>query len=445
MIRKVMEVIYQCVAGLDVHKETVVACRRRLIGNWQVELEIETFRTTSAGLRALAGWLLEWGVTHVAMESTGVYWVPVWNVLEGQFTKLLLVNAQHLKKVPGKKDDQSDAEWIAQCMQVGLLRGSFVPRSEIRQWRQLTRQRTKLTDHRTSVINRIHSVLEQGNIKLSSVATDIMGVSGRAMIRALSQGESDPVRLAALARGRLKTKYEQLVESLDGQLTANQRWMLKQLLEQLEELENKDAIYSERIRGQMLAYERQLELLDTISGIGRRSAENLLAEIGPEMDPFPTDNDLVSWGGLCPGKNESAGKKRSSKTPDGNKWLKRVLVEAAWAGTNEKNSYLAALYRRLASRRGKNRAIVAVARTILQAAWHILKEDVNYKELGGDYFERLNEEKSTKYLVKRLEKFGYEVVLKPKKAKKAALELKPKKTKKAKVELKPKKASEATA
>lgn len=416
MIRKVMEAIYQSVGGLDVHQETVVGARRRLIGQGQAELEIETFKTTSAGLRALAGWLLEWGVTHVAMESTGVYWVPVWNVLEGQFKKLLLVNAQHLKKVPGRKDDQIDAEWIAQCLQCGLLRGSFVPRLEIRQWRQLTRQRTKLTDHRTSVINRMHSVLEQGNIKLSSVASDIMGVSGRLMIQAMSQGERDPGKLASLARGRLKARYEELVESLDGCLKENQRWMLRQLLEQVEELEKEEAIYSKRIGELMLPYERQLERLETIGGIGRRSAENLLAEIGPEMDPFPTDNDLISWSGLCPGKNESAGKKRSSKTPDGNKWLKRVLVEAAWAATHEKNSYLAALYRRLAPRRGKKRAIIAVARTILQAAWHILKEEVDYKELGGDHFDQLNKEKTTGYLVKRLNRLGYEVELRPKKA-----------------------------
>jgi transposase len=416
MIRKVMDAIYQSVGGLDVHEETVVACRRRLIGNGQAELEIETFKTTSAGLRQLTAWLREWGVTHVAMESTGVYWVPVWNVLEGQFEKLLLVNAQHLKKVPGRKDDQMDAEWIAQCLQCGLLRGSFVPRSEIRQWRQLTRQRTKLLDHRTSVINRLHSVLQQGNIKLASVATDIMGVSGRLMIRAMIEGESDPAKLASLARGRLVRKYEQLVESLDGQLNDNQRWMLRRLLEQMERLEKEDAIYSERIRELMLSYETQLERLDTISGIGRRSAENLLAEIGPEMDPFPTDDDLISWGGVCPGKNESAGKRRNSRTRDGNKWLKRVLVEAAWAATREKNSYLAALYYRLVPRRGKKRAIIAVARTILQAAWHILKEDVNYKELGGDHFEKLNQGKTANYLVKRLKKLGYEVELKPKKA-----------------------------
>lgn len=443
MIRKVMEAIYQSVGGLDVHEETVVACRRRLISEGQAELEIETFRTTSAGLRELLDWLKAWGVTHVAMESTGVYWIPVWNVLEGQF-KLVLENAQHLKKVPGRKDDQIDAEWIAQCMQCGLLRGSFVPGAEVRQWRQLTRHRTKLVDQRTSVVNRIHSVLEQGNIKLSNVATDIMGVSGRAMIAAMSKGESDPARLAALAKGRLKAKFEELTEALDGQLNENQRWMLKRLLEQVGALEKEIEVYSERISEQMLPYRKQLERLDTISGVGQRSAENILAEIGPNMDQFPTDDDLVSWGALCPGKNESGGKQRSSRTPKGNKWLKRTLTEAGWAATLERDSYLAALYRRLAPRRGKKRAIIAVARTILQSAWHILKKDVDYKELGGDYFEHLNEEKSTKYFVKRLEKFGYEVVLKPKQAEKAGVERKPKKIKKAAVEGKPKKAPEAT-
>ncbi len=415
MIRKVMDAIYPSVGGLDVHQETVVACRRRLIGNGQAEVEVKIFRTTSADLRELAKWLLEWQVTHVAMESTGIYWVPVWNVLEGQF-KLVLENAQHLKKVPGRKDDVPDAEWIAQCQQCGLLRGSFVPPAEVRQWRHLTRQRVKLTDHRTSVINRIHSVLEQGNIKLSNVASDIMGVSCRAMIRAMSQGESDPAKLAALSNGRLKADFEKLVEALDGQLNENQRWLLKRLLEQVKTLEDEIATYSERIKQQMLPYQTQLERLDTIGGIGRLSAENLLAEIGPDMSPFPTDDNLVSWGALCPGKDKSGGKNRSSRTPKGNKWLKRVLTEAAWAAKLKKKSYLAALYHRLAPRRGKKRAVIAVARTILQSAWHILKEDVDYKELGGDYFDHLNEEKTKGWLVKRLEKLGYEVELKPKKA-----------------------------
>jgi transposase len=443
MIRKVMDAIYPGVGGLDVHEETVVACRRRLISDSQAESEVEIFKTTSAGLRALSDWLAEWKVTQVAMESTGVYWIPVWNVLEGRF-KLTLENAQRLKKVPGRKDDITDAEWVAQCMQCGLLRGSFVPPLEVRQWRQLTRHRTKLVDQRTSVINRIHSVLEQGNIKLSNVASDIMGVSGRAMIKAMSKGESDPARLAALAKGQLQAKYERLVEALDGRLEENQRWMLGRLLEQVGGLDQEIESYSERIKELMSPYQAQLERLDTIGGVGLRSAENILAEIGPDMEPFPTDDDLVSWGALCPGKNESGGKQGSRKTPKGNKWLKRALVEAGWAATHEKDSYLAALYRRLAPRRGKKRAIIAVARTILQSAWHILKEGVEYKELGGDHFDRLNEEKSTKYFVKRLEKFGYEVVLKPKKAEHETVEPKPKRIKKSVVERKPKKAKGAT-
>src|SRR5262245_14342683 len=443
MIRKVMDAIYPRVGGPDVPEEAVVACRRRWISDGQAESELETFKTTSAGLRARSDWLAEWEAPHVAMERTGVYWIPVWNVLEGRF-KLTLENAQHLKKAPGRKDDISDAEWIAPCIQWGFLRGRFVPPWEVRQGRQLTRHRTKLTDQRTSVVNRLHSVLEQGNLKLSNVATDIMGVSGRAMIQARSKGESDPARLATLAKGRLKAKDEPLVEALDGRLNENQRWMLGRLLEQVGGLDQEIESYSERIKELMSPYQTQLEGLDTIGGVGRRSAEKILAEIGPEMDRFPTDDDLVSWGALCPGKNESGGKQGSRKTPKGNQWLKRVLVEAAWAATHEKDSYLAALYRRLAPRRGKKRAIIAVARTILQAAWHILKEGVEYKELGGDHFDRLNEEKSTKYFVKRLEKFGYEVVLKPKQAEKAPVEPKPKRVKKTVVKPKPKRAEEAT-
>ncbi len=415
MIRKIMEAIHQCVAGLDVHKQTVMACRRRLVGDGQVESEVKEFGTTTAQLRELAAWLREWGVTHVAMESTGVLWMPVWNILEGQF-ELLLVNAQHLKKVPGRKSDVKDAEWIAQLMQCGLLRPSFVPRPEIRQWRDLTRQRMKLVDQHTSVVNRLHKVLQQGNIKLSSVATDVLGVSGCAMIKAMIEGESDPETLAALAKGRLKVKHAQLVECLDGQLTEHHRWMLGQLWEQLEFLEAEIATYDEQIKEKMRPYEALIELLDTIDLIERRSAENMLAEIGPERAQFPTDDDLVSWAGLCPGENESAGKRRSGKTPKGNRWLKRALIQPAWGAARRKDGYLAALYRRVASRRGKKRAVVAVARTILVAAWHILKEGVEYKELGGDYFDHLNEEKTTKYLVKRLEKFGYEVSLKPKQA-----------------------------
>ena len=415
MIRKVMEVIHPQVGGLDVHKDMVMACRRRLIGEGKVESEVAEFGTTSAQLRELAAWLEGWGCTQVAMESTGVLWVPVWNVLEGRF-KLLLANAQHLKKVPGRKNDQRDAEWIAQLVQCGLLRPSFVPSLEIRQWRDLTRHRMKLIDQRTGVVNRLHKVLQQGNIKLSSVASDVLGVSGRAMIGAMIEGESDPRVLAALAKGRLKSKHERLVASLDGQINEHHRWLLRQFRGQLNELEQQIVLYDEEIHKQMSPYQALIERLDTIGGVDRRSAENILAELGPEMGQFPTDRDVVSWAGLCPGSHESAGKNRSGKTPRGNRWLKRALIEPAWSVSRERDSYLAALYRRLAPRRGKKRAIIAVARTILQAAWHMLKEEVDYRELGGDYFDHLNEEKIKRLLVKRLEKLGYEVGLKPKQA-----------------------------
>lgn len=405
-----METLYERVGGLDVHKKSVVACRRRLTPSGRVQKEVTTFGTTTSQLLTLLAWLKEWDVTHVAMESTGVYWKPVWNILEGH-VELLLVNARHLKTVPGRKTDVKDCEWIAQLMQVGLLRGSFVPSVEVRHWRDLTRHRTKLQGQRTSVVNRIHKVLEDANVKLSSVISDIMGVSGLRMLRAIVSGESDAVALSQLGDPKLRASQEVLQESLQGKLTAHHRFMLEGLLDQVAFLDGQISRLDARLEEQMRPFEEQLKRLDTIDGIDRVGAQSLLAELGPDMAQCPDADHLSSWAGMSPGNDESAGKRRSGKTTKGNKWLRRTLSQAAWAATKRKGGYLSAQYRRLASRRGKNRAIVAVGHTILVAAYYILRDGVEYHDLGGDHFDRLRRERTVSNLVSRLQRLGYNVSL----------------------------------
>jgi transposase len=408
-----MEAIYSCVAGLDVHKMTVVACVRRLDGHGRVSKQVKTFGTMTQDLLELGDWLSHERVTHVAMESTGVYWKPVFHLLEGRFRELLLVNAQHIKNVPGRKSDVKDCEWIAQLLQCGLLRGSFVPPPAIRQLRDLTRQRSQLVADRARVANRIQKVLEDANIKLASVATDILGVSGRAMLEAMIAGESDPALLADLAKRRLRAKLPELRQALLGKVTDHHRFLLRTLLEQVDSLQRLIASYSARIEEEMAPFVSARDRLQTIPGVDRRTAECMIAELGNNMDQFPSEGHLASWAGLCSGMNESAGKKRSSKTRKGSRWLRQTMVQAAWAASHTKTTYMTAQYRRLAARRGRKRALIALAHTILGIAYHVLKKGTGYCDLGPDYFDRRDVQRLTRRLVTRLEYLGHKVILEP--------------------------------
>lgn len=409
-----MDVLHRCVSGLDVHKKTVVACVRRLEDGVRVSKAVRTFGTTTRELEALASWLTAEGVTHVAMESTGVYWKPIYNILEGRF-EVLLVNAQHLKKVPGRKTDVGDCEWIAQCLQCGLLRPSFVPPRAQREMRDLTRHRAKLIQQQVSVANRIQKVLEDANVKLASVASDVLGVSGRDMLAALVGGESDPEVLAALARGRLRAKLPELEQALHGRVTEHHRFMLKTLLEQLEFLERAIAEVSTRIEALKDPFFREAEArLDQIPGIDQRSAENILAEIGTDVArQFPTAPQLASWTGICPGNNESAGKRKTAHVPKGNRWLKRSITQAAWAASHKRGTYFQARYRRLAPRRGKQRAIVAIAHSMIVAIHAVLTQNASFVELGPLHYDQRRAQSLVRHHVRRLEALGHRVTLEP--------------------------------
>lgn len=407
-----METIIRRCAGLDVHKDSVQACVRVLGEDGRLHQHVRGFGTTTGQLLALADQLDAEGVTHVAMESTGVYWKPIWNLLEGRFT-VWLVNARHIKNVPGRKTDVKDCQWIAQLLQHGLLKPSFVPERPQRELRDLTRLRAQMAARVAQGSNRIQKVLEDANVKLGSVATNVLGVSGRSILRQLIAGQDDPAALAAEARGRLRRKSVELRQALAGRVTEHHRFVLGTLLDELEQTEAVVAKLQERIDQATRPLARELALLDTIPGVDVVAAQALLAEVGADMGRFPSEHHLASWAGVCPGNHESAGKRRSGRTNTANRWLRRVLVQSAWAASHKRDSYLSAQYRRLVGRRGKKRALMALAHSILVGAYHMLKRGEPFKDLGGDYFERVHADRLTHSLVKRLQDLGHTVVLDP--------------------------------
>jgi transposase len=405
-----METITERCAGLDVHKAQVTACVRVPAPGRGYTEHVSEFATTVQGLVTLRDWLGAHAVSQVAMEATGVYWKPVWAILEDAFD-CLLVNARHVKNVPGRKTDVSDASWLARLLAAGLLARSFVPPKPIRSLRNLTRYRTTQIQERQREANRLHKILEDTGIKLDCVASDILGVSGRAMLDGLVGGTTDPEVLAELARGRLRQKLPALREALEGRFTGEHALIVGHILAHLDFLDEAITSLGEAIEDQLRPFAPQAELLTTIPGVGRRTAEVLVAEIGVEMAQFGSAERLASWAGLSPGNDQSAGKRRSGRTTKGSKWLRRTLVESALAASRTKNTYLAAQYRRLKGRRGHHRAIVAVAHSILIAAFHMLHSGEVYRELGGDYFSARNPDAQVRQLVRKLEALGQQVTL----------------------------------
>lgn len=455
-----MQVVYECCCGLDVHKKVVVACLITLTAKGQRQKDIRSFGTMTRDVLALLDWLKAAGCTHIAFESTGVYWKPIFNLLEGEMS-VLLVNAHHIKAVPGRKTDVKDAEWIADLLQHGLLRPSFIPPPPQRALRELTRYRSSLVADRARVINRLQKGLEDTNLKLASVVTDVTGVSARAILRAyLSGAETDPWELANLAQGSLRGKQVQLAQAMVGTVKDHHRFLLLRQMTLIETFEKQIAEFDQEIsdritrdseeteadqspaqeqpqipspivpaaasekkkehsafpgaRQDLEGYAKALERLDGIPGVNRRVAEIVLAEIGINMDQFPSDGHLASWAGMCPGRNVSAGKRLSGKTNKGSPWLRAALVEAAHGAARSKNTYLGEQYRRLARRIGKKKALIAVARSILVMMYHILKEEKTYHELGNTYFEEREHDAVKRRALRSLERLGYQVSLQEK-------------------------------
>jgi transposase len=418
-----MEVMHERVAGLDVHKAMIVACIRIMAGA-QITRECRTFETSTSGLRALLAWLVASGCTHVAMEATGVYWKPVWNILsDGEFD-LIVANAAHIKNVPGRKTDINDAMWIADLVACGLIKASFVPNEQIQELRSLLRARKQLTREQTRHIQRLQKTLEEANIKLDSVITDIIGLSGRRMIEAIIAGETDPTRLAALAHRSIRSPRDMLVEALRGRVTDYHRFMLQLYLEQHDALAAAVAKIDQAVDAAIARMDEEVEageatflsliiLLCSIPGVSILSATTILAEIGTDMSRFPTAGHLLAWAGMCPAQNESAGKRKSSRLRKGAPWLKTMLVQCAWAASRKKDSYYKAQFNRLRSRRGPKKAICAVAASILTAIYHMLTDGTSHEDLGADHFDRRSTEVKAKRLVAQLAKLGFQVALQP--------------------------------
>ena len=407
-----MELLYPQCAAIDVHKRTAVAAVGWVDEQGRRQREVRTFATMTGDLERLRDWLAERGVTHVAMESTGVYWKPIFHVLEERFA-VVLANAAHVKAVPGRKTDVRDSEWLLELMQHGLVRASFIPPAPIRELRELTRYRANLVQERAREANRIQKVLEDANVKLAAVVTDVLGVSGRLMLQALIDGETDPGALAALAKGRLCKKRAALVEALTGRVRDHHRLLLRELLAHVDYLDGTITRLSAEIAERLRPYAADMALLCSIAGIKQRAAEVLLAELGPDMGAWPDARHLCSWAALCPGNNQSGGKQRSGRTRQGNRWLKRVLVQAAWAAIRVKDGYLGAQFRRIAKRRGEQRALMAVAHSLLTIVYHALKQGTPYQELGASYFDRFDTDRQARYHLRRLAELGYQVPAEP--------------------------------
>jgi transposase len=407
-----MRIIYKRCCGLDVHKKVIVACLLVLDTNGELHKEVKKFGTMTEDLLTLLDWLQAAGCTHVAMESTGVYWKPIYNILEGHL-EVVVVNAQHLKGVPGRKTDVLDAEWLAECFQLGLLKASFIPPAPVRELRDLTRYRTSLIRERARTANRLQKVLEDANIKLAGVVTDIQGVSAWAMLEAIVAGTTDPEALADLAKGLLRKKRAQLVAALSGRVKPHHRFLIAEQLSQIEYLEESIQRIGTEVAERLRPFESKVKQLDSIPGISQQIAEVLLAEMGWDMSRFPSDKNLASWAGMCPGNNESAGKRRNGKTRKGSRWLRHALIEAAHGAARTKNKYLKTQYHRVAAHRGKKKALVAVGHSILIISYHLLTRGQEYTDLGDNYFDERDRSAVQRRCVKRLEKLGYSVQLQP--------------------------------